>query len=256
MNKFVDQIKRYTDLLSPVVFDEVDSTNEVAKRLAAEGANEGTAVIAETQTKGRGRMGRSFYSPKGGLYMSIILRPRISPKQTLFITAAAAVAAAIAIEKTFPRKTKIKWVNDIYINGKKVCGILAEGGLNAKTNLLEYVILGVGINLCRPEGNFPDNIPLADSITEKREVSYDLKAELIANFANEFFKFYKALDKKEFMRIYKEKSFLDGKRVSFERDGQIHTARVVGVDDEARLIVCDSGIEYSLSYGDVQLTKS
>ena len=142
------------------VYDSLISTNKTAKELAENGAKEGTVIVAKKQTGGRGRLGRSFYSPEGtGLYFSIILRPDFSPKENLLITPAAAVAVSTVIEALTDTKAQIKWVNDIFINGKKVCGILSEAKLNAK-GTTEYVILGIGVNLTTPKGGFPKDIEL------------------------------------------------------------------------------------------------
>ena len=126
--------------------DTVDSTNEYLKR-NADKLNKNTVVVARTQTNGKGRLGRHFQSDDGGLYMSVFLKPHLSPEQSLFITPAAAVAVAKAVENVCKKQTEIKWVNDVYINSKKVSGILAESKIDSNGNALEYVVLGIGINL-------------------------------------------------------------------------------------------------------------
>ncbi len=254
MNALAEKVKEYTDRLSPVVLYEVDSTNAYARGLAKNGAPEGTAVIAAVQTAGKGRMGRRFYSPEGGVYMSVVLRPELSPEDTLFITTAAAAAAADTIEKIGGRETKIKWVNDIYIDGKKVCGILTEGG-SSRAERLDYAILGIGINLQAPKGGFPADLPLAGSVFGNGEVPKDTKARLIGLFANKFFEYYKNLSNKNFMSTYKEKSFLTGKTVEFERAGALYTARVLEIDDNAALIVECEGETLALSSGDAQIKE-
>ncbi|MBR6501944.1 MAG: biotin--[Clostridia bacterium] len=148
-------------------FKKIDSTNIYAKTLASEGYKDGTVVVAREQTAGKGRLGRTFFSKRGGLYFSVILRPYKSLNDTVFITTAAAVAAARAIEKVSGKKCEIKWVNDIYINNKKVCGILTEGAITPDGSL-DYAILGVGINLFAPKGGFPSNLPLAGSVFDKK----------------------------------------------------------------------------------------
>ena len=130
------------------VFKTIDSTNNFAKSLAQLGAVHGTTVISEVQTQGRGRMGRSFYSPLGmGIYMSVILRPELSVEHSLLITSCAAVAVAEAIERVAGIDCKIKWVNDIYAGNKKLCGILTEASVNVEQGGLEYAIVGMGINV-------------------------------------------------------------------------------------------------------------
>ncbi|MEE0807769.1 MAG: biotin--[acetyl-CoA-carboxylase] ligase, partial [Acutalibacteraceae bacterium] len=144
----------FTDNIT--VLDETHSTNDVARELARQGAEEFSCVLSKRQTGGRGRMGRKFFSYDGGVYLSVVLRPDINPKDSLFITVAAAVAMAEVIEEVSGKRALIKWVNDIYIDGKKVCGILTEGSISGES--LQFAILGVGVNLSLPKENFPTEI--------------------------------------------------------------------------------------------------
>ena len=123
-----------------IVVDSVESTNTALKQMAADGADEGTVLIAKSQTKGRGRLGRSFVSDDGGLYLSLLLRPKSSAEASLLITVAAAVSVAVAIENICQKNCQIKWVNDIYLNGKKVSGILTEGAINPQNGRLDYAV--------------------------------------------------------------------------------------------------------------------
>lgn len=134
-----------------VFLQETDSTNRVAKELARQGAKHGTAVLAWQQSAGRGRMDRQFFSPEGGLYLSVILRPDVPPEDLPLMTPMAATAVWKAVESLTGIRLGIKWVNDLYLGDKKVCGILCEGAGNA-------VIVGVGLNLREPEGGFPPEI--------------------------------------------------------------------------------------------------
>lgn len=171
-------------------YESIDSTNEEIKRLAELGAVEGTVAIANEQTAGKGRQGRSFYSPKNtGIYMSLLLRPEGRPTDALFITTAAAVAVASAIRKVTGEPAGIKWVNDVYIDGKKICGILAEAALDEKVGI-KYVVLGIGINVATKDSDFPEEIGgVASSIAEIgsriRAVSGNT-SESTANAAQEF----------------------------------------------------------------------
>ncbi len=148
-------------------YDTLPSTNQTAIEMAAEGAPEWTVVVARHQSAGRGRLDRKFYSPEGtGLYMSIILRPRIPPSQALKITVAAAVGVAETLESTFGVRPQIKWVNDILVEGKKVCGILTESRLSGTD--LAFAVLGIGINLAPPSGGFPEEIKdIAGAVTNQ-----------------------------------------------------------------------------------------
>ena len=146
----------HTDGLALTALQSTDSTNTRIRVLAEDGAPEGTVVVAAAQTAGRGRSGKSFLSPAGtGLYMSILLRPALTMGDSLLITTAAAVAVSRAIERVAGCEAKIKWVNDVYVDEKKVCGILTEGALDLENGGLRYAILGIGINICPPDGGFP-----------------------------------------------------------------------------------------------------
>ncbi len=239
-------------------FNCVESTNKTARELAQNGAHEGTAVVALRQTAGKGRLGRSFLSLKGGVYLSIILRPQISPEDTLYITVAAAVAAADAIESISNKKCEIKWVNDIFINGKKICGILTEGEFQAD-GALGFAVLGVGINLFAPKGGFPDYLPLADSVFDRKAKIFSkkaLKEQIIADFANKFFEFYQNLQDKRYIKAYQQRSLLTGKSITYQKDGKTFFATVSGIDDNARLLVKSGNQTIALSTGEVQITAA
>lgn len=249
------RIEKHSKNIKVNSFNCVDSTNTVAKKLAENGADEGAVVAAIKQTAGKGRLGRTFLSKKGGVYLSIVLRPQIDPADTLFITVAAAVAAAQAIEAVSGKKCEIKWVNDIYINSKKVCGILTEGGFNAD-GTLNYAVLGVGVNLFEPKGDFPANLPLADSVFHKKDgilLKNRVKEQLIAEFSNRFFEIYENLEKKEFIKEYQQRSFLTGKDITYTKDGVTYNAKVMGIDDNAHLIVSKDGKTNVLSHGEIQI---
>ncbi len=135
------------------------STNTLLREKAAAGAPEGLTIVAGEQTGGRGRRGRSFHSPAGtGLYMSVLLRPSLPPTEAVQLTACAAVAAAEAIESLSGGQAEIKWVNDILLRGKKVCGILTEAAMDVESGALDYAVVGVGINVRTPEGGFPEEL--------------------------------------------------------------------------------------------------
>lgn len=248
-------IEKKTKRIKAHSFKCVDSTNNVAKILAENGAEEGTAVVSLQQTAGRGRLGRTFLSKKGGIYLSVVLRPLIKPEDALFITVAAAVSAARAIETVSNKKCEIKWVNDIYINGKKVCGILTEGGFGADGKL-EYVILGVGINLFAPRYGFPQELPLAGSVFDRKSKILQKKRkkeQTIAEFLTEFFEFYENLSKKEFIKEYQRRSFLTGKDITYTKDGATYKAKVTGIDDDARLVIKCGDKTQILSHGEIQI---
>ena len=247
------EILRHTSFIKPVVFDALESTNDTARLLAQQNAAQGTTVIANSQTKGKGRMGREFFSPEGGIYMSIVLKPQTNIENILFLTVAAAVAAAESIENASGKKSEIKWVNDVYIEGKKVCGILTEGAICAETAQLEYAVLGVGINTVFCASAFPKQLQTkAGGVFSSRATSGQ-KACLIADFCNRFFEMYQNLDSRDFVSKYQSRSFLDGKTVEYYKNGEKQTAQVLKIDSEARLVVKNGQSTEILSSGDVQL---
>ena len=150
------------------VFQETTSTNDVIERLARDGVKEGVVVFAESQTKGRGRLGRKWMSPpKGGLWFSLLLRPELCPQEATQLTVASGTALRRAIESHTGLKAEIKWPNDILVRGRKVAGILTE--LSAELDRIQHVVLGIGVNVNLDPGDFP---------SELRRVATSLKAEL------------------------------------------------------------------------------
>ena len=148
-----------SDFFDIEVYKVVDSTNSKLKSKAESGAPEGTVIISEEQTKGKGRRGRTFYSPKNtGIYMSLLLRPKFSAYESLSITTCAAVAVSRAIEINSNKNAQIKWVNDIFIDDKKVSGILTEASIDLESGGLKYAILGIGINAFSPKEGFPNEL--------------------------------------------------------------------------------------------------
>lgn len=243
------------------VYKSIDSTNNRIKEYAAQGKPEGVIVIAETQTAGRGRMGRSFYSPPvSGVYISFLFRPQFSAQESLFLTTAAAVAAAEAIEVVSGNQAGIKWVNDVFCHGKKVCGILTEASMNVETGLLEYAVTGIGFNVREPEGGFPEEIReiagpiflnqkdhgLADSDGEAR-------SRIAAEMINRFWNYYKHLTERTFMTEYKRRSFLLGQQVRTLSEPVV-TGRAVDIDEQGHLILeCEDGRRVELSSGEVSV---
>lgn len=141
------------------LLDTVDSTNNYLKALGGDGASHGSAAVAEAQTAGRGRLGRRFDSaPGGGVYLSVLLRPACPPAALMTLTARVAVAVRRAIREAAGVETGIKWVNDLVLNGKKLCGILTELSVEAESGLVSYAVVGVGVNCNRPAEDFPPEL--------------------------------------------------------------------------------------------------
>lgn len=233
----------------------VGSTNTVLRALAEQGAPEGTVVIADEQTGGRGRMGRVFYSPAGsGIYLSLLLRPvNTDPRQTVTLTAAAAVALCQAIEAVSKKSPQIKWVNDIFLNGRKICGILSEAAFGLESGAPEYVVVGVGINAYTPEGGFPQELAEIAGALWERPVPGG-KNRLAAEFVNHFWKLYTAGDPAAFLEDYRRRSLVVGKDITVIAGGKETPARALGIDESCRLLVrYKSGETAALSYGEVRI---
>lgn len=231
--------------------EETDSTNRVAKQLAQEGAAEGTLVVAKRQSMGKGRLGRSFFSPEGGIYMSVVLRPQIMPEKAVLITTCAAVAVARAIDRVCGLHAGIKWVNDIFINGKKVCGILAEAEMNPETAMPEYVILGIGINVKKQ--SVPEELKEIAGCLEEYGMMPEKKEELIAAVWEEFGMLYTDLSTAVYMKEYKERSVLLGREVTvFAATGE-YKAVVSDIDEEGHLVVERDGSVQYISTGEVSV---
>ncbi len=238
------------------VFPSLASTNDTAKALAGQGAPEGTVVVAETQTAGKGRMRRSFFSPDDtGVYMSVILRPKIGAEQALFITTAAAVAVAEAVEAVSGRPAGIKWVNDVFCGGKKICGILTEGVCGMEDGSLEYAVLGIGINALEPQNGFPEELKeIAGAVFERGTRIPDLKNRLIAAVLDRFLTFYAQVEEKTFLQAYRERSILKGRPITVLQGGSARAALAGEIDDDCRLCVrYEDGTEALLSSGEVSI---
>lgn len=245
----------------------VDSTNNILKAKAANGYQKDCILIAEEQTAGKGRRGRSFFSPAGtGIYISLLLHPTASVTEASMLTTLAVTAEALAIESVSGDKTKIKWVNDLWMREKKVSGILTEAGTSIEDGSLEYAVVGIGINLYEPAGGFPDEIKdIAGSVftdnIERENLRNNVASELIINFL----KFYYAEAEngkisRSFLDSYKERCFVIGKEVSFLTpdheiiEGNHGSATVLGINENCHLHVkYEDGTEDILSNGEISI---
>ena len=231
------------------LYECVNSTNTLMKKLAREGAQEFSVIIAQQQSGGRGRMGRTFHSPKGsGVYMSILLRPgeRLNP---LYITTYAAVCCARAFERLINKTAYIKWVNDIYVDGKKVCGILTESSLGENG----YIVLGIGVNVTVPDIGFPEDIKNRAGALFEKEKEH-MREDVVIQILNEFIAVYNKCEKDEILQEYRQKSLVTGKRIDIIENETVEQADAVRIDDEFALIVKkDDGKLYTLSSGDVSI---
>ncbi|WP_138207120.1 biotin--[acetyl-CoA-carboxylase] ligase [Haloimpatiens lingqiaonensis] len=239
-----------------VHFETIDSTNTKAKELAAGGQPEGTVIISEEQTQGKGRLGRNWTSPKNkGIWMSIILRPDIDPVKVCMVTQVAAAAAAKAIEE-IGIKGYIKWPNDIVVEGKKVCGILTE--MSGELDKINYVILGIGINVNLEEKDFPEELKdIATSLKIEKGKSINRKelvGKILNNFENLYESFVKEDDIEKSLDICREKSILLGKEIQIIGRNEVRKAKAITIDEEGRLVVrCQDGKEEKIISGEVSI---
>lgn len=237
------------------VMPVVSSTMTVVREKAAAGEPEGYIVLANEQTEGRGRRGRSFESPGGsGIYMSLLLRPvHYTSEQAVRITTIAAVAMCEAIEEVIDKTAQIKWVNDIFIQDKKVCGILTEASIDMESGLLKYAIMGIGINVYPPQGGFPEDLKqIAGALSDTPQS--DLKNRLAAGFINHFMTYYSALDRVNYTEAYRKRSMATGRQVQVLSGTQTRKALVLGIDDDCQLLVrYEDGTEATLSSGEISI---
>ena len=184
--------------LDVVVYESLDSTNNEAKRRLGAGDSGNLLIVADTQTAGRGRMGHTFYSPQqAGIYMTLsveLAKPLYHPEQ---ITLAAAVAVVRAVEPYLSEPLQLKWVNDIFYQGKKVCGILSEGITDLETGLIQHAIVGIGLNV-RPT-EFPEEL---ESIAGSLQLSAPTRNEIVGRITGELLVLYQDLDSKEYLKEY------------------------------------------------------
>jgi BirA family biotin operon repressor/biotin-[acetyl-CoA-carboxylase] ligase len=240
-------------------FTEIDTTNTRAKDLAAGGAPEGTLVIAEKQTKGRGRKGRSWFSPLGhGIYTSFILRPAMAPSGAPRITLMTAVAIAEALLSLMQLEVRIKWPNDILVNGKKLAGILTE--ISTEMDAINYIVVGIGLNVNTPFKDLPEELrDTATSIMIETGKQFP-RVKLLRACLEWFEKYYEMFKKGDFepiMHRWKQLSGMVGQQVMVDVIGQKHIGEVMDIDDDGVLILKDNQERFHRIFsGDVTLLKS
>ena len=239
-------------------YKEVDSTNIVAKRLALEGAKAPLVVVAESQSGGRGRGGKAFFSPPAsGLYLSLLIRPNFTTTMALRITAAASIAASRAIEEICGKEVEIKWVNDLFYNGKKVCGILTEGVSGFESGKLESVVIGLGINFKTPSGGFPDEIKeVATALYGDRVPQGVTKNRLAAKIIDNLLSLLSQLERPQFMDEYRQRSMVLNQEITVYHGREQYNALVRAITDEGGLIVVlDDGSERELNSGEISIRR-
>lgn len=222
-----------------IIKDSIYSTNLEGRNYLINNPKHGTVIIANEQTNGKGRKGRSFFSPKNtGIYMSIILKPEtLLLENSLKITIAAAVAISNAIDKLCNKKTQIKWVNDIFFNNKKICGILTEAITDFESGSIENIILGIGINFNTL--NFPKDISNIAGSIFLEELTPINRNQLISKIINNIMDVIENLDNPEIIQSYRNKSFLIGRDIVYYEKNNAIKSVVIDIDDNGYLVVQD-----------------
>ncbi len=234
--------------------DELNSTNEFAKSLAREGALEGTIVIADTQTSGKGRLGRTWVSPpKTGIWLSLILRPEIKPQHAGQLTLLSGLCMCEAIHNITGMNSYIKWPNDVVVNGKKVCGILTE--MNAEIERVNHVVLGIGVNVNQNE--FNEDLPYATSLSIEGKTNYK-RSIIVKEFIDIFEKAYETYKVSEslaeFLPRYENRCITLGKEVKIIEGGKEIIAKAINVEENGNLIVMLSdGTKKQIYAGEVSV---
>ncbi|MGE4353350.1 MAG: biotin--[acetyl-CoA-carboxylase] ligase [Oscillospiraceae bacterium] len=230
-----------------IILRETSSTNNEAKRLIAEGISGYTLVVAEKQTAGKGRLGRSFYSPEGNIYMSLAFRTDAEIADAVKLTTAASVAVVRAAEALTEAKPLIKWVNDVYLDGKKICGILTEGVTDMESGRVRHIVIGIGLNC--GTGEFPEELREVAGTLPRGGVSRSL---LIARIAAELMDCIE--ERTDFMEDYRSKSLVLGKKINYFKNGVATPATAIAIDDSGGLIVRhEDGAEVCLNTGEISV---
>lgn len=254
-----EEIEEYleTDFIGRNIqyFDSIDSTNKWAKELAFE-EKEGTVVIAEEQLAGKGRLGRDWVSPKGkGVWMSIVLKPKVEPMEVAKITLLGAAAVHNALEK-INVNSKIKWPNDILIEDKKICGILTE--MNCELNMINYVVIGIGINVNLDNKEIPEDLKhkaTSIRISQGKEIDRKILVSHILNeFENLYIPFKDKGDGKKAIDICRKNSALIGKEVRIIKGEEVRLGKALDINDDGELVVeFGDGIIENVFSGEVSI---
>lgn len=245
--------ERITALLNSNIkvihYPSIDSTNTQAKRLIAGGENSAMLITAEEQTAGRGRQGKSFYSPAGtGIYMTLVIHPDVSLQNAVTATTAAAVAVCRAIERLTPMKPEIKWVNDVYVGNRKICGILTEAVSDFEAGIVSSIIIGIGTNISTV--NFPDDVENAGCLGVKVR-----RAELIAVIADELLNITLG-DYADFIDYYRSHSMIIGRKINYIENGMVTQATALEIDETGGLLVeNENGEKRTLRSGEISIRR-
>lgn len=228
-------------------YPEIDSTNTQAKRLIDGGERETFLVTADRQTAGRGRQGKSFYSPAyTGIYMTLAVHPNTLLQNAVTATTAAAVAVCRAIERLTNAQPQIKWVNDVYCNNRKICGILTEAVTDFELGIVTSIVVGIGINI--KTEIFPDGVENAGALGECVK-----RAELIGAVADELLEIIFG-DYSDFIDYYRSHSMILNKSINYIENGRVTPAVAVAIDETGGLVVKNAGGELkTLRSGEISI---
>lgn len=239
-------------------FDRVGSTNVIAHKYADKDEPEGTVILAERQTAGKGRLGRTWHSPaKRGIYLSMILRPQIAPTMAPGLSLIAALSIAKTLREYPGIKATIKWPNDVLFDGRKLAGVLTE--LAAEIDRIKYVIMGIGINANHDENDFPAELRDKASslkIVAKAPVDRIKLTKLLLTFLEEHYQEYLSRGFKRLIKPIRSYSSVLGKSITFRQDGNAVTGKAVDIDMNGLLVVETDGKTLALGSGEVSLTES
>ena len=262
----IEKHLKTTGVFNVEVRETVTSTNTLLREMAAFGAPEGYVLVANEQTAGKGRMGREFFSPAShGIYFSLLLRPQDEQTRknltdgAALITSAAAVATAQAIETVTGVHAGIKWVNDLYISDKKVCGILTEANFNGKQGYFDYAVLGIGINVTRQEEGFTGALKeVACSIEEKMlgtsSLESNARSRIVAAILDNFWSYYNNINERAFLDEYRSRSIILGRDINVQSSSGTKLARAVEIDNVCGLVVkYNDGKTETLRSGEVSV---
>ncbi len=250
-------LKSTTPSLSITVLNSSESTMKDAKLAAINGEPDNTLIVADIQEAPIGRFGRPFFSKAGsGIYMSMLLRPNQNFEEMAQYTVIMAVAVTRAMDKLVKVSTEIKWVNDIYINGKKVCGILSEAMSDVESGQISNVIIGMGINFSLKQEEFPKELRKKATSLFPKEGPTITRNELIGEIWNQFYAILNQLPEQHFLEEYRQKSFVLGKTVSFTQTGVEYEGIAVSINDHGELVVqLHDKTKKILSSGEISLSS-
>lgn len=238
-------------------FDQVPSTNTLLKTLGHRGAPDGTVIITDRQTVGRGRMGRSFLSPGGvGIYLSALIRPNVPPTELMHLTCAVAAAMCDAVEKASGLRPSVKWINDLVIGKRKLGGILTELSVNPVTQLVDYAVIGIGINCCQTAADFaPEISDMATSLHLATGKAID-RSVLAAEMIKALHTISRTLltHQEEILERYSADCITIGKDIQVLRGESVRFGKAIGIDSDGGLIVTyPDGSTETVSSGEVSV---